>query len=172
GTITGTGEFKDTLYDNSNGNVITGSAISLIGNKNYQGNISLVINGSKINLISNKGYAVLQSVTNVSNQIKSIMLENGIYKGAKGALLFSNYTDIKDKVAITGGSYSSNPKEYVNSGYAVAKRGDMFVVEIPAPAPTSPDLPADKPKEVQPVTPVVTSVDIEAAPEVKAKAVS
>ncbi|MEG1912048.1 MAG: Synerg-CTERM sorting domain-containing protein, partial [Cloacibacillus sp.] len=161
------------LVDNSNGAVVTGSAISLIGNDSYTGNMTLNISGNGVKIISEKGYAVRQEITKgESSQISSVKISGGSFSGAKGALYFKNFTADKDKYALTGGSYSSNPKEYVGPGYAVAKHGDMFVVEIPAPAPTSPDLPADKPKEVQPVTPVVASVDITATAEDKAKTVS
>ncbi|MEG1825467.1 MAG: Synerg-CTERM sorting domain-containing protein [Cloacibacillus sp.] len=179
GTIRSTGA-AITPIPNHNGSVATGSALSLITCYDYLGDMSVSISGTaKLESTGSGAYAIYEQIiekfkqgqTSTKTKLKSLTISGGTFKGTAGALKLENM-GTATVYALTGGSYSSNPKEYVNSGYAIAKRGDMFVVEIPAPAPTSPDLPADKPKEVQPVTPVVTSVDIEAAPEVKAKAVS
>ncbi|MEG1604095.1 MAG: Synerg-CTERM sorting domain-containing protein, partial [Cloacibacillus sp.] len=169
GIITANGTPESPGAVNNNGSSNAGSGIAALSNSAYTGDISLNISGGTIKSINGTSLFAYLSGSKTS-QIKGIAVSGGTFSAKIVSL---NIEDgAKAKTAVTGGSYSSNPKEYVGPGYAVAKHGDMFVVEIPAPAPTSPDLPADKPKEVQPVTPVVASVDITATAEDKAKTVS
>ena len=127
GTIKATGDFVEALTDSSNGSVATGSAISLIGNSGYAGNISLNISGAGVEIISEKGYAVRQEITKgEASQVSSVKISAGTIKGAEGALYFGNYD--KDTYSVTGGSYSSDPSAYVAEPYIVKQSGDTFTV--------------------------------------------
>ena len=129
GTIKATGDFVavGSLDDDSNGSVATGSAISLIGNSGYAGNISLNISGAGVEIISEKGYAVRQEITKgEASQVSSVKISAGTIKGAEGALYFGNYD--KGTYSVTGGSYSSDPSAYVAEPYIVKQSGDTFTV--------------------------------------------
>ena len=129
GTIKATGDFVKALTDSSNGSVATGSAISLIGNSGYAGNISLNISGAGVEIISEKGYAVRQEITKgEASQVSSVKISAGTIKGAEGALYFGNYD--KDTYSVTGGTYSSDPSAYVESPYVVKQVEGKYVVAL------------------------------------------
>ena len=166
GTIKATGDFVEALTDSSNGSVATGSAISLIGNSGYAGNISLNISGAGVEIISEKGYAVRQEITKgEASQVSSVKISAGTIKGAEGALYFGNYD--KDTYSLTGGSYSSDPSDYVDKAIStIVEKDGLFTVKgkaAPIVTPVEPKLPDgtsdDVTAEIKPATAVVLGVD-------------
>ena len=151
GTIHATGAHVTTLVDDSNGTVDTGAAISLIGNSGYAGNMSLNISGAGILVKSDHGYAIRQEITVGSDdQVDEISISAGTFEGAEGALLIDDYDAISGDVAITGGKYSSDPKDYVSEGYSVAKVDGLFAVIVKPKEMKKPELPEGVSADVQP----------------------
>lgn len=110
GELIGKGKYYE-LQIESNKSVATGSAIALIENASFPGNIILNISSAKIT--SEKALAIhsLISSTAKENSINSIKLSGGRYTGKLSAVKIPTYNKF-----ISGGCYSSLPEtNYLNS---------------------------------------------------------
>lgn len=161
GTITTTGVKLANLNDNSNGSVQTGAAISFVSNENYAGNMKLILSGTA-KLVSSASHAIWED-TSVGNKLQTVSVNisggnfSGTVAGSADVMYFKNRANISD-FAVTGGTYNSDPKEYVKSGYVATKNGDVYIVTSEK-KPVEPMLPDNTPVEVADKI-IVTSVDM------------
>lgn len=134
GKYTSTGTFADPSEDTSNGSVETGAALSMTSNNGYAHKINVTVEGGKF--ISSNGYAVYEGIPNnkgtstpvATQSYVSLKITGGEFVGnsGKGAIKLSK---INDKKTVSGGTFSSNPKEYLAAGFnAISDNGKFKVV--------------------------------------------
>lgn len=133
GTIIGTGEDKTPTSGNNNGINASGTAIQIESNNSYKGNIELNIESGKIE--SKKSYTIYEyTVNNSSTKVKNINLTGGTYTSPSNKPVISVSDSFKSthNNFISGGTYSSNPSEYLKSGYntTLNKNNEYEVVHV------------------------------------------
>ena len=129
GTILGTGEDKTPTSGNNNGINPSGAAIQIESNNGYTGNIELNIKNGTIK--SKKGNPIYEYTVNKTlTKVKKIDISGGTYKSNAKKDVFSLSDSFKTTHPkfITGGSYSSDPTNYLNNGYEVTKNNNMYDV--------------------------------------------
>lgn len=130
GTIIGTGDDKTPTSGNNNGINASGTAIQIESNKGYKGNIELNINNGKIE--SKKSYTIYEYTVNNSNtQVKDINLTGGTYISHSNKPVISVSDSFKSthQNFISGGTYTTNPEQYLKSGYnAKLNKDDKYEV--------------------------------------------
>lgn len=132
GTILSTGEDKTPTNENNNGINSSGTAIQIESNPGYAGNIELYI---KNGTITSKNSNVIYEYTNSNNstEIKNIALSGGTYKSEanKNVFVLSDSFKNTHNKFISGGTYSSDPTNYLKNGYNVSKNSNsMYEVTI------------------------------------------
>lgn len=132
GTILGTGPDKTPTSGNNNGINPSGAAIQIESNQGYAGNIELNIKNGTIK--SKKSNVIYEyTINNNSTEVKNINLSGGKYTSEVGKDVFRLSENFKNthKKFISGGSYSSNPTDYLKSGYSATKNSkSMYEVTI------------------------------------------
>lgn len=121
GTIIGTGTDETPTSGNNNGINPSGTAIQIESNNNYKGNIKLNIKNGLIQ--SNNSYVIYEyTVNNTSTKVSEINLSGGTYNSIANKEVFSLSNSFKTTHPqfITGGTYSSNPSNYLKSGYSTS----------------------------------------------------
>lgn len=121
GTIVGSGEDKTPTSGNNNGIKPSGVAIQIESNPGYVGNIELYIKDGTFN--SKNSNVVYEYTTNNNTEVKNLSISGGSFtsNSGKDVFLLSSSLNSTHKSFISGGSYSSNPTEYLKSGYSVQK---------------------------------------------------
>lgn len=130
GTIEGT---RSTTYEEpvsqTNGITSEGSAIIVDSYIGYAGSMNINISGENTTLTSATGYAI-REIGNTAGETNVVTLNvsGGNFAGAtdRAAVLVRDET--KPTVSITGGTYSSDPANYLAGGYASARVNDKYVV--------------------------------------------
>lgn len=138
GTLTATGEYNAPVEANNNGTEASGAAISITSNYNsFPGVIEANLNGGTYN--SNNGNAVYMghsskndSNVTFANGVK-LNINGGTYNAATGkdAVVVQPAIDGDGIYAtsITGGTFSSNVKDYVADGYAAYSENTNYKVK-------------------------------------------
>lgn len=129
GTIIGSGEDRTPTGGNNNGIDPSGVAIQLESNPGYIGNIELIIKDGTIK--SNNSNVIYEYVVNNTNtQVKDMDLSGGTYISNAGKEVFSLSDSFKATHPrfISGGSYSSDPSNYLKSGYSASKTNSLYEV--------------------------------------------
>ncbi len=133
GTVTAQGAMP-TPVANHDGSVGIGAALSLVTCSAYTGDINVNISdGVKLESTGLGSYAIFEKIIEKSpvskaTKLKSFNISEGTFTGKAGALSLENFADIK--AAITGGTYSSDPKDYVRAPYVVKKTGNEYTVVL------------------------------------------
>ena len=157
---------------NYNGSVATGSALSLITCSAYTGNINASISGAAKLETTGKGtYAIYEKIieetaTSTSTKLKNLSISGGTLIGTAGAFSLENKGDAA-KITLTGGTYSSDPSDYVDKAIStIVEKDGLFTVKgkaAPIVTPVEPKLPDgtsdDVKAEIKPATAVVLGVD-------------
>ena len=128
-TIYATGKDNTPTEGYNDGIKASGTTIQIESNNGYAGNININIqDGTFKSKNSNVIYEYIGSGTNT--QVKSINISGGKYisDANKETLLFSNQFDNKHKEFISGGTYSSNPNKYLESGYTTTLNNNLYNV--------------------------------------------
>ena len=132
GTILGTGPDKTPTSGNNNGINPSGAAIQIESNQGYAGNIELNIKNGTIK--SKKSNVIYEyTINNNSTEVKNINLSGGTYTSEVEKDVFRLSDSLKNTHShfISGGSYSSNPTDYLKSGYSATKNSkSMYEVTI------------------------------------------
>jgi len=119
GTIIGSGEDKTPTNGNNNGINPSGTAIQIESNPGYAGSIELNI---KNGIIESKNSNVIYEyvINDGLTQVKNINITGGSYisKVGKDVFLLSSNFKNTHKNFISGGTYSSDPTNYLKSGYS------------------------------------------------------
>lgn len=129
GTILGNGPDKTPTSGNNNGINASGTAIQIESNPGYKGNIELYIkNGTIESKNSNTIYEY--TVNNTETKVKNIDITGGNYisKANKDVFNLSNSFKSKHPNFISGGTFSSNPINYLEGGYSTDKNNNMYEV--------------------------------------------
>lgn len=128
-TITGTGPDATPTEGYNNGIKASGTAIQIESNNGYAGNIELNIdNGSFVSKNSNVIYEYIGKGT--SSQVIALDISGGTFisDANKEAIRISDSLKEYHNSFISGGSYSSNPEEYLKPGYTSALDNDLYKV--------------------------------------------
>lgn len=128
-TLIGTGPDKTPTNTNNNGIYASGTAIQIESNPGYKGNIELNIKNGTIK--SKNSNVIYEYTTNNSNtKVKTINLSGGAYTSdaKKNVFLLSDSLKNNHPHFITGGSYSSDPSTYLQSGYTTTKENSIYKV--------------------------------------------
>jgi len=129
GIIHGSGEDKTPTNGNNNGINPSGAAIQIESNNSYKGNIELNISGGTFESEhSNVIYEYV--VNNTSTKVNNISISGGTFISNDNKDVFRLSDSLKNthQGFITGGTYSSNPSEYLNNGYSTSLENDMYEV--------------------------------------------
>ncbi|MBE6138998.1 MAG: hypothetical protein E7174_00635 [Firmicutes bacterium] len=128
-TVIGNGEDKTPTEGYNNGIKASGTAIQIESNNGYKGKIEIDI--SRGNFISENSN-VLYEYIGRGNQslIYSMSISGGNFVSNNGKEVFSFSDSFKDIHSgfISGGEYSSNPTEYLKSGYTTTKEDSKYNV--------------------------------------------
>lgn len=122
GTIIGTGEDKTPTSGNNNGINPSGTAIQIESNPGYAGNIELNIKNGKIES-KNSNVIYEYTINSTPTTVKSIDISGGTYTAKAGKNVFVLSDNLKNthKNFISGGIYSTDPTDYLKSGYSASK---------------------------------------------------
>lgn len=129
GTIECIGQDTTPTEGYNNGVNASGTAIQIESNSGYAGNIELTIN--KGNIISKNSNVIYEYIgKGTSTTVKEINLIGGSYKSnaKKEVFLLSNSFKTTHPKFIRGGEYSSNPNEYLLSGYTSTLEDGMYTI--------------------------------------------
>lgn len=129
-TIKGTGNDETPTNGNNNGINASGVAIQIESNNGYKGDIVLDIkNGS---FESKNSYVIYEYVVNnVATKVNKININGGTFISVadKDVISVSDSFKNKHNKFISGGTFSSNPDEFLKSGYsAELNENSLYVV--------------------------------------------
>lgn len=127
GTIIGTGEDKTPTSGNNNGINASGTAIQIESNPKYSGDIELDIKNGTIKSV-NSNVIYEYTTNNNSTEVKNINLSGGTYISNANKSVFSLSDSLKNthQKFISGGTYSSDPTNYLESGYSTSVNEDSL----------------------------------------------
>jgi len=128
-TVICTGEDETPTEGYDNGIKESGTAIQIESNSGYTGNINIDIKaGDFTSKNSNVIYEYIGKGT--ESLVNGITISGGIFisKANKDVIAVSNSFKNKNKSFITGGNYSSDPSEYLKSGYTVNFENNLYKV--------------------------------------------
>lgn len=126
GTIVGSGENKIPASGNNNGINPSGAAIQIESNPNYSGNIELNIKNGFIN--SKQSNVIYEyTINNTPTKVNSLNISGGKFESDNNNNVFNLSESLENKTKfISGGSFSSNPTEFVKAGFKVIKNEDSL----------------------------------------------
>jgi len=129
GTIECNGPDTTPTEGYNNGVNASGAAIQIESNTGYAGDIELTINNG--NIISKNSSVIYEYIgKGSSTTVKEIKLTGGNFKSdaKKDVFLLSNSFKSTHPKFISGGEYSSNPNEYLLSGYSSSLEDGMYTI--------------------------------------------
>jgi len=128
-TIVCTGKDTTPTEGYNNGVNSSGTAIQIESNNGYAGNIELDI---KSGTIKSKNSSVIYEYIGKGDntQVKSISISGGNFVSEvdKKVFLLSNDFKSTHPSFISGGTYSSNPSDYLKTGYSASKENNKYTV--------------------------------------------
>lgn len=128
-TITCTGENKTPTQGNNDGMNASGTTIQIESNSGYAGQIEIDISNGTFK--SKNSHVVYEYIGKGSTtKVKSISISNGTFisEAGKNVFYFSEQFNDTHKRFVSGGEYSSNPENYLKSGYNTIKEDSMYKV--------------------------------------------
>lgn len=119
GIIHGSGPDKTPTSGNNNGINPSGAAIQIESNAGYKGNIKLNISGGTFESEHSNAFYEY-TVNNIPTKVISIDISGGKFKAGDNKNVFRLSDSFKSthQGFITGGTYSSNPDEYLKNGFS------------------------------------------------------
>jgi len=119
GSIVSTGVDKTPSSGNNNGINASGTAIQVESNTGYAGNMKIDINGGFIK--SKNSYAFYEYIGKGNNSlVSSIDISSGQFESSKDNFYVSDSFKSNNQKFIKGGTYTSNPSEFLDSEYTAA----------------------------------------------------
>lgn len=148
--IKATDPYMDPKYW-GNGIYSNGAAIQIESNNGYAGAIEITIDGGKyesVNAYAIHHYLASKNGENINNSLENLTIKNGTFIGGKDNIAI----DVVDgeKIAITGGTYSSSVAKYITDEYVESKLENNYVVAKKEVTVDTPSI--DKTKPVEEVT--------------------
>jgi len=128
-TVVCNGEDKTPTEGNNNGIKASGTAIQIESNNGYAGDIEIDI--SRGTFKSKNSNVIYEYIGKGANSlIYSMSISGGTFESEAGKDVFFFSDSFKDIHSgfISGGKYSSNPTEYLKSGYTTTKDGNFYNV--------------------------------------------
>lgn len=129
-TIMGTGNDETPTNGNNNGINASGVAIQIESNNGYKGNIEIDI--KKGSFKSKNSYVLYEYVVNnTSTKVKDINISGGTFisEANKDVISVSDSFKNNHHEFISGGTYSSNPNDFLKPGYSAAlNENSLYVV--------------------------------------------
>ena len=128
--LTATGPDMTPTITYGNGINASGAAIQIESNTGYAGKVKLNIEGGEIT--SENGYAIYEYLdkANGTTAIEEISISGGNINSKEGKDNFEVSEDFvkEHKEFITGGTFSSDPSEFVNEKYVAKDSNGNFVI--------------------------------------------
>ena len=127
--VTATGVDKTPTGGYNNGIKASGTALQIESNNGYAGGIEIDISNGKFT--SKNSHVIYEYIgKGDSSLIYSMSFSNGTFISQAGKDVFSFSDSFKDIHSgfISGGKYSSNPSEYLKSGYSSVLENGMYSV--------------------------------------------
>ena len=128
-TVVCTGEDTTPTEGYNNGVKSSGTAIQIESNNGYAGNMEIDISSG--NIKSKNSSVIYEYIGNGTNtQVKSISISGGNFtsEANKNVFLLSNSFKSTHPSFISGGKYSSNPSDYLKSGYSASFDNGVYNV--------------------------------------------
>lgn len=128
-TISGTGPDATPTEGNGNGINASGTAIQIESNSGYAGNIELNIDSGIFK--SNNSNVIYEYIGKGTNsQVISMDISGGTFISDANKDIFRLSNSLKEyhNSFIGGGEYSSDPSEYLKSGYTTTLENDLYIV--------------------------------------------
>lgn len=145
--IKATDPYMDPKYW-GNGIYSNGAAIQIESNNGYAGAIEITIDGGKyesVNAYAIHHYLASKNGENINNSLENLTIKNGTFIGGKDNIAI----DVVDgeKIAITGGTYSSSVAKYITDEYVESKLENNYVVAKKEVTVDTPTIDTTKPVE-------------------------
>lgn len=145
--IKATDPYMDPKYW-GNGIYSNGAAIQIESNNGYAGAIEITIDGGKyesVNAYAIHHYLASKNGESVNNSLENLTIKNGTFIGGKDNIAI----DVVDgeKIAITGGTYSSSVAKYITDEYVESKLENNYVVAKKEVTVDTPSIDITKPVE-------------------------
>lgn len=145
--IKATDPYMDPKYW-GNGIYSNGAAIQIESNNGYAGAIEITIDGGKyesVNAYAIHHYLASKNGENINNSLENLTIKNGTFIGGKDNIAI-NVVD-GEKIAITGGTYSSSVAKYITDEYVESKLENNYVVAKKEVTVDTPTIDTTKPVE-------------------------
>lgn len=129
GTVLCDGEDKTPTSGFTDGVKPSGTAIQIESNNGYRGDIELYIKDGKVQ--SKNSNAIYEYVAgSAGTKVKNISLSGGEFLAGNSKNVFAFSSGFVNNIGgfVTGGVYSTNPNQYVKSGYSVVNEGGLYSV--------------------------------------------
>lgn len=118
---------KTPTGGNNNGIKPSGATIQLESNSSYAGNMEININSG--NFTSKNSNVIYEYIGKGNDSlVKLINIQDGTFIGAKNVFNFSDDFKNKHSEFVSGGKFSSNPDNYLKSGYKSSKIDNIYNV--------------------------------------------
>ena len=132
GTITANGDMPSPV-PSYNGATCVGAALAFIASGYPGGDMNANISGTaELKSTGANTYAIYEAEIAAAKEggiLKSLNISGGMFSGTAGALSIEDKTKTLT-YAITGGTYSSDPSDYVESPYVVKQVEGKYVVAL------------------------------------------
>lgn len=128
-TVESTGPDATPTEGYNNGIKASGTAIQIESNNGYAGEIELNIDSGTF--ISNNSNVIYEYIgKGTSSQVTALDISGGTFISNKNKNVFEFSNSLKKyhNSFISGGEYSSNPNEYLKSGYTATLNKDVYKV--------------------------------------------
>lgn len=128
-TVKGTGPDATPTAGYNNGIKASGTSIQIESNSSYAGDIEVNIDDGTF--VSNNSYTIYEYIGKGSNsQVIALDISGGTFISGKSKnnFLLSDSLKKHHYSFISGGEYSTNPSEYLKSGYTSTLEDDTYVV--------------------------------------------
>ena len=128
-TVYSEGKDKTPTGGYNNGIKASGTAIQIESNSGYAGDMKINIDSGSFR--SKNSYTIYEYIGNGNDSmVDSIDISGGTFRaeGSKPVFGLSDSFKSMNGGFISGGKYSSDPKEYLKSGYSTSLENDMYVV--------------------------------------------
>ena len=145
--IKATDPYMDPKYW-GNGIYSNGAAIQIESNNGYAGAIEITIDGGKyesVNAYAIHHYLASKNGESVNNSLENLTIKNGTFIGGKDNIAIDVVAG--EKIAITGGTYSSSVAKYITDEYVESKLENNYVVAKKEVTVDTPSIDITKPVE-------------------------
>lgn len=125
--VKSTGPDETPTEGYNNGIKASGTSIQIESNNGYPGNIEINIDSGTFT--SKNSFVLYEYIgKGTSSQVTALDISGGTFTGKKEVITISNSLKEFHSKFISGGKYSSNPTEYLKSGFSASLENGLYVV--------------------------------------------